>query len=224
MKDYKPKPDVSKAAGVILAVLVGGAALVGILACGGLALFGARSTSTTIPMPAPMPAPVTKDLTSSGADVGGDESELANAEAAIASDPSNPDGYVQRSRLHQKQGNWQSAIEDVQQAVDLNPDDHATWTLMAMLRAACPDDAVRDGPTAVQCAQKACELSNWEDPQARIALAVAYAETGDWQAATDICDELIANHPEGPLAAQAAELLELFREETPYRLQASQED
>jgi hypothetical protein len=49
-------------------------------------------------------------------------------------------------------------------------------------------------------------------------LAIAYAELGDWQAATDICDEQLGKLGDDPLAEEFRVLLELFQQEKAYRM------
>lgn len=60
--------------------------------------------------------------------------------------------------------------------------------------------------------------TEWEEPAAWSTLAVAYAELGDWPAATDICEDQLGKVDDGPAADELRELLELFEAEKPYRL------
>jgi tetratricopeptide (TPR) repeat protein len=52
-----------------------------------------------------------------------------------------------------------------------------------LLKAICPDAKYRDGQKAVKLATKACELSEWKDPDIIETLAAAYAEAGDFEQA-----------------------------------------
>jgi tetratricopeptide (TPR) repeat protein len=54
---------------------------------------------------------------------------------------------------------------------------------LAYLLATCPDEAVRDGPKAVRMARRIVEESDARDPAYLDTLAVAYAETGDFERA-----------------------------------------
>ena len=54
---------------------------------------------------------------------------------------------------------------------------------LALLFAACPDAKIRDAKKAVENGTKACELTGWKTPSCLAALAAAYAEAGDFDAA-----------------------------------------
>src|SRR5262245_12654781 len=56
-------------------------------------------------------------------------------------------------------------------------------TASAVIRAGCPVEKYRDGAKAVEDAKGACELSGWKDPKHLEALAAAYSEDGDFDAA-----------------------------------------
>jgi tetratricopeptide (TPR) repeat protein len=57
-----------------------------------------------------------------------------------------------------------------------------TFVLAELLATSC-DENVRDGERAVELAKKACELTNYKDPQMMDILAEAYAETNDFKTA-----------------------------------------
>jgi hypothetical protein len=51
--------------------------------------------------------------------------------------------------------------------------------------ATCPEDRIRDGKRAVELAKRACELSSGELASCVGTLAAAYAEVGEFEAASD---------------------------------------
>ena len=150
------------------------------------------------------------------------EDAMEQLNAAIKLTPHHAAAYLKRGTLHQEIGNWQAALEDYEMARERAPDDYAAWNHLAMLLAACPVDELRNGAQAVEYAQKACELTEWNSPAAWNTLAVAYAELGDWQAATDICDTQLGQLEDGSIADEFRLLRELFVREKPYRLSSAE--
>jgi len=81
------------------------------------------------------------------------------------------------------QGKWAEATRRYRLALDLAPEDIVTLHRFAWLLATCPADSVRNGPEALSLAQRACRLTDRNDPLALDALAAAYAELGQYQQA-----------------------------------------
>ena len=67
--------------------------------------------------------------------------------------------------------------------------------MSALVFGGCEEEKFRDGKRAIELATRACELSNWNDAISQIVLAIAHAETGDFQKALILLDaaEVIAN-------------------------------
>ena len=87
---------------------------------------------------------------------------------------------------------------------------------MAWLMATCTEASLRDGDLAVKYAEKACALTNWEDPHAIGTLAAACAEAGKFEDAVKWEEKAHALYsPE--LKQKWAFLLELYKSGKPYR-------
>src|SRR5262249_384513 len=82
-----------------------------------------------------------------------------------------------------KCGNWTGARATLQQLAARAPDDSCPHSGLADLYATCPDSRLRDGKKAVEHGRRACELSQWKNPDALNILAAAYAEAGDFASA-----------------------------------------
>ena len=80
-------------------------------------------------------------------------------------------------------------------ALQQQPDDARSLALRARLLAACPDERLRNGKQAVADAKKSCDLTKWELPLYVSALAMAYAETGDFAAAVKYQEQALAAVP-----------------------------
>ncbi|MCF7972327.1 MAG: protein kinase [Phycisphaerae bacterium] len=66
---------------------------------------------------------------------------------------------------------------------------------LAVLLATCADADVRNGDKARLYAQKACELTDYQDPSSLASLAVASAECGDFSAAVKWQKEALKQYP-----------------------------
>jgi len=86
------------------------------------------------------------------------------------------------------QGQWAEAVRGYRAALDLAPQDVVTLHRLAWLLATCPDDVVRNGTEALSLAQRACHLTDRNDPLALDALAAAHAEQGHYQQAEATID------------------------------------
>ena len=112
------------------------------------------------------------------------------------------------------------AINHFHFCLRLAPDTLDALNHLAWILATYPRAELRNGPEAVRLAQRACALTDNKSPSELGTLAAAYAETGQFQLAVETAQkaEKLAD-PSGNDAVQARNhrLLELFREQRPYR-------
>ena len=113
-------------------------------------------------------------------------------------------------------GQYADAIENLDEALQVNPDNAFLHNGKAWLLATCPDDEVRDGKLAVEHATKACELEAWSNAYYVDTLAAAYAESGDFKSAVKWQEEAIRLGA-GPYAEGFEERLQLFKDGQPFR-------
>jgi hypothetical protein len=91
---------------------------------------------------------------------------------------------------------------------------------MAWIRATCPDSVLRDGPTAVALAERACYLTNQEQVAPLDALAAGYAEVRRFSDAIQAAQQavnLASTTGQGTYAAAIQRRLELYRAGQPFR-------
>jgi tetratricopeptide (TPR) repeat protein len=102
---------------------------------------------------------------------------------AIRLEPKNAEYIEYRAGCLTSLGRFASAVSDWKRVAELRPDAAEPLCYLAKLLATCTDDLVRNGPEAVRYATRACELTGWKEANTIGALATAYAEAGDFDAA-----------------------------------------
>lgn len=135
---------------------------------------------------------------------------------AIRLAPTTPLFYNLRAGVHYRQGNYAQAVQDHLEALKRDPRNGSTFNQMAWIRATAPDPDVRSGRVAKECATRACELTEWQEPGFLDTLAAACAECGEFDDAVRWQEKAIklASEPAvGEFAARAA----LYRQGKPYR-------
>jgi tetratricopeptide (TPR) repeat protein len=137
---------------------------------------------------------------------------------AIELDPTHTLALHNRGQLHFRAGNWKGAVADYTQALKLDPNDGSALYVRAVILGSCPDDQCRDGKRALEDARRLCELDKWKTPEFLNALAIAYAEVGQFDEAIKWQNKAMSDEryktKEGP-ASQT--LLRLFEQHKPYR-------
>lgn len=137
--------------------------------------------------------------------------------AVISLSPRSADAWNNRGYNRQILGDYERAISDYEQAVSLAPNYPLALTNHAWLLSTCNEDALRNGKKAVKSANKACELTNFEDANGLKALAAAYAETEQWEKAIGWQEKAVELATESQKEAEQ-KLLEQYRDNKPFRL------
>jgi tetratricopeptide (TPR) repeat protein len=110
---------------------------------------------------------------------------------AVRLEPKNVAYNFNRGLARRFKKEYGKALEDFDEALRLDPNYHLALTNKAEVLATCRDAAYRDGSKAVELARKACELTGWKKGRPLDALAAAYAEVGDFNAAVKWEEEAI---------------------------------
>lgn len=109
------------------------------------------------------------------------EAALPFYAAAVELRPTDSIARVQQTFCLVLLGRYADARQDLEAAIAQPPADPDVVDALARLLAAAPDDAVRDGPAAVQLAESLQRQRQSAD--ARETLAMAYAEAGQFETA-----------------------------------------
>jgi tetratricopeptide (TPR) repeat protein len=105
---------------------------------------------------------------------------------SVAPDPPPPEHELLLTGIYwAERGQHAAALTAYEQAISSNPNDFLALNGLAWVLATCPEDGIRDGKRAIELAKRACELSSGGLATCVETLAAAYAEAGDFEAASD---------------------------------------
>jgi tetratricopeptide (TPR) repeat protein len=119
-----------------------------------------------------------------------------------------------------KSGHAAAAVAEFEVFLRMQPDNAKVLGWLAWVLATSRDDAVRNGPRAVELARKAAALTQKSDPRILDSLAAAYAEAGQFTAAAATAEaaiELASKTNQTALAAEFQQQLALYRKLRPFR-------
>jgi tetratricopeptide (TPR) repeat protein len=135
--------------------------------------------------------------------------------SALARKPSSPKfHFLLANALHQ-QGKQAEAMEEYRRELSINPDHILALNDLAWILATDSSAAVRNGAEAVRLAKRACEMTQFREPQFIGTLAAAYAELGQFGEAVRMAEKakaLAETSGQTELAQRNEELLKLYRE------------
>ena len=98
--------------------------------------------------------------------------------AALRINPSFPLPHARLAQELAGQGRFDEAMTHCQAALSMDPNCVEALNNLAWLLATCPDDKLRNGPTATALAERAAALTRHRFVQIEGTLAAAYAEAG----------------------------------------------
>ncbi|MCH7719401.1 MAG: tetratricopeptide repeat protein [Planctomycetes bacterium] len=116
---------------------------------------------------------------------GRDEEAIAQYRAAISADPSSPGSYYGLGGLLYDRRREREAVEVLRIGAERIPSHAPMAAQLAWLLATSPLGDLRDGGEAVRLAQGVCQTADPDDARAYQTLAVAWAESGDFERAIE---------------------------------------
>jgi tetratricopeptide (TPR) repeat protein len=154
--------------------------------------------------------------------LGNGEGALADCNEALQLDPDSQIVLINRGSVERMLGHFDKAVADYERAAAIDGGAFALNRNYAILRAACPDPAFRDGSKAMELAKKACEATDYRDSWSLSSLAAACAETGDWDGAVKWENEAIARDKLKRNEPEHRRRLESFEAKQPYRFKVGE--
>lgn len=116
-----------------------------------------------------------------------------------------------------RSNDFRAALNCYQRAKSLDPSRANTYSQLALINAACPDEKFRNGSKAEVNARKACELTKWDDWTHISVLAAAKAELGDFDQAIEFAEWALRLAPEREKGDQQKRI-EQYRNKQPFRI------
>jgi tetratricopeptide (TPR) repeat protein len=142
---------------------------------------------------------------------------IADYNQALSINPKDAEVYNNRGNVWIKDGEYEKAIRDYNRALTINPRVATTCNALAWLYATCRDARFRDGKKAFEIASKAYQLTKGKNCNCIDTLAAAYAECGDFKAATEWESKAIALAQNEKSKQELRSRLELYKQGKPYR-------
>ena len=119
---------------------------------------------------------------------------LKDCNEALRHDRSVVEAALLRANINARLGKYAEALKEYDYLVSLHPRNVTLARVLsdrAWFRATCPNASFRNGQQAVKDAKAACSIMIWKDEHMIDTLAVAYAETGDFNSAIQYASQAL---------------------------------
>lgn len=128
-----------------------------------------------------------------------------------------PDQWIalrRRGDAHLSLGQQAKAIADYEAALEIEPGNSGILNNLAWVLATSPVDELRNGTRAIELAEKACEVTEYQQAHILSTLAAGYAEVGNFDEAIKWSEKAVElDNDEEQLTKE----LESYREKKPWR-------
>ena len=145
---------------------------------------------------------------------------MASLREAVRLEPDLADAHFQLATARANRRAISEAISQYHETLRLDPESLPALNNLAWILATHPETQFRNGPEAVQLAERACELTSYQQTVFVGTLAAAYAEAGRFDDAVATAQKacaLASGRGEPGLLQKNRELLALYQAHQPYR-------
>jgi tetratricopeptide (TPR) repeat protein len=145
---------------------------------------------------------------------------IAHFVKAIELDAVNDKAHHNLAQTFFSKGDIAGAIKHYRESLRLNADSVETLCGLSWIFSTSESPELRDGAEAVRLAKRACELSNYRNPETLYTLAAAYAEMGRFSEAVQVSQEAIdlcLSSGKEARAEDIARVQKLYKSGQPYR-------
>jgi len=128
--------------------------------------------------------------------------------------------YTNLAVAYSQLGNYESAIQNCNKAIELKPDSADALNNLAWLLVTIGDVSIENVNRAIEYAERACKLAEYKDPSLLDTLAVAYAGAGRFKDAIATAEQALnAAKADGKekLVGEIEGRLKLYQAGRPYR-------
>ena len=147
------------------------------------------------------------------------EQAVVNYNAALRIDPNFAEAHSELGVALARKGNLADAIRHYTEALRLKPDRLEPMNNLAWVLATAEDTKVRNPAEAVRLAERACELTKYEQPELLDTLAAGYAAAGRFSEAIETAEKAIKlaeSAGQKKLAGEIQSRLQLYKAGQPY--------
>ena len=134
--------------------------------------------------------------------------------------PNHFNSYVNLAQLFFERGDTGQAMDNYQIALKLKPNDSDVLNALAWILATNEDENFSNSSQAVQYAEKACEITNFQDPLLLDTLSVSYAAEGNFKDAIETSKkalEFAKSTNNSDLVKKIDERIRLYKAKKPYK-------